>query len=543
MSGPIKNDRRVILVGTVETLRGAARLLEGIASDEAEVLGAVVLTADELGAARERNELPWPVLGTAEDLARLHGRFGFGAAVVSIPGVMGAAMGRVSTALSALGVEERVLPSIHDVLNGGASTMGHDTALGRAVFGGSSAGGGAAGMDFARLIGRPARALDHEAAGRALRGKRVLITGAGGSIGSELARLCASVEPETLILMERGENALFEIDREIGARFPGVARRAVLHDVTDTEGTLRRLVSLRPAVVFHAAAHKHVPMMEDHPSAAVTNNLFGTKSIADAALAVGAERFVMVSTDKAVNPSSVMGATKRMAELYVRSLNGSRGGNGQANGTNGGTHFSLVRFGNVLGSACSVLPIWAGQVSEGGPVTVTHPEMTRFFMTIPEAATLVIHAGTLGADPRTGRRHEVFILDMGEPVRIVELAERFVRALGATPRFPDGFAGRGGPSVGPAVRVVFSGIRPGEKLHEELAYAAEELRPTEAAGVMAWVGELTERIDPAYITQMIAEMSAMKSVQDADMVIRAIGNYVQIQNKQSTILPSRGEAA
>jgi len=273
-------------------------------------------------------------------------------------------------------------------------------------------------IDLAALIGRTPHEMDREAVGRVLRGRRVLITGAGGSIGGELARVAAEFEPSLLVLMERAENALFEIDRQMARHFPGVQRKAVLHDVVDAEATLRLCQKITPQVVFHAAAHKHVPLMEDHPAHAVTNNLFGTKSIADAAVAVGAERFVMISSDKAVNPTSVMGATKRLAEMYVRGLGGEIANRKSPIANEGqGTRLSMVRFGNVLGSAASVLTIWAQQIAEGGPLTITDPRMTRYFMTIPEAATLVVQSAALEAGG-VG----VFVLDMGEPVRIVELA-------------------------------------------------------------------------------------------------------------------------
>jgi FlaA1/EpsC-like NDP-sugar epimerase len=517
-------DRRVVLIGTPESLAGLAAQLAPVPTSEAEVLGTVVLSPADAAAA---SALPLPLLGSVDDLPRLHARFGFRGAIVSIPSVMSAAAARVRSALAALSVAERNAPTIHDVLRGAASggatgTNGHDTGAMRALL------APGAGIDFAALIGRPSRRLNEPAARAVLGGKRILITGAGGSIGSELARLCAALEPSCLILMDRAENPLFEIDREIKARFPHVSRQTVLHDVVDAEATLRRLVALRPDVVFHAAAHKHVPMMEDHPGAAITNNLFGTKSIADAALAVGAERFVMVSTDKAVHPTSVMGATKRLAELYIRSLNRSRGGGGRAGA---GTKFSLVRFGNVLGSACSVLPIWARQIAEGGPVTVTDPRMTRYFMTIPEAATLVIHAGTL-ARSESGER-DVFVLDMGEPIKIIDLADRFVRSMGLSPRFPVSL-GRSEAAPGPAIRISVTGARPGEKLHEELAYPAEELSPTEADGVMAWSGDDRDEIDPGFITRMIAELSAVRAAQDAVVVQRVIANYVQTLNRSST---------
>jgi FlaA1/EpsC-like NDP-sugar epimerase len=329
--------------------------------------------------------------------------------------------------------------------------------------------------------------------------------------------------------MERGENALFEVDRQIGAMFPGVKRKAVLHDVVDAEATLRQCMELRPSAVFHAAAHKHVPLMEDHPAHAVTNNLFGTKSIADAAIACGADRFVMISSDKAVNPTSVMGATKRLAEIYVRGI-----------GENSGkTRMSMVRFGNVLGSSASVLTIWAQQIGEGGPLTITDPRMTRYFMTIPEAATLVVQSTTLAPDSgKAGGKVGVFVLDMGEPARIVDLAARFARAHGLEPRvvIPSGAAGREElmraypePTPGtPTIDLVFTGIRPGEKLHEELAYAAEQLAPTDHPGIRSWAGPGfgSEMGAQTFLRQMVSDLHAARYSQERAAVLQAIRAHV-----------------
>ncbi len=313
-------------------------------------------------------------------------------------------------------------------------------------------------IDAETLLDRKPHPLDETSICDLITGKVVLITGSGGSIGSELARTVCRFNPSRMVLVERAENALFEIDRDLARRYPDIARATVLHDVTDAPRTLGMLMAHKPHVIFHAAAHKHVPMMEEHPSAAVENNFYGTRSIADAACKVGVSRFVMISSDKAVRPSSVMGATKRLAELYTQYLSG-----------RSDTMFSMVRFGNVLGSACSVLPIWSEQMSRGGPITVTHPGMTRYFMTIPEAAGLVIQSAVYAGSAGGG---EVFLLDMGKPIRIVELAERFVRLQGLEP--------------GRDMAIEFTGTRPGEKLFEELAYESEEMIPTPHPSVRMW---------------------------------------------------------
>jgi len=329
-------------------------------------------------------------------------------------------------------------------------------------------------IDPVQLLDRHPAPLDEAVIRQTIENRVVLITGAGGSIGSEMARIVARFEPAKLVLVERSENALFEIDREIARLYPKQSRAAVLHDVTDGPRTLAMVMAQKPDVIFHAAAHKHVPMMEEHPSAAVENNFYGTRSIADAASQAGTDRFVMISTDKAVNPTSVMGATKRLAELYIQHLN-----------SQSKTIFSMVRFGNVLGSACSVLPIWAKQLTQGDPLTVTHPDMLRYFMTIPEAAGLVLQSAAYSGRPKNSPEFrlqtpnagqfiggEVFLLDMGKPIRIVDMARRFILAQGLRPDID--------------VPIVFTGIRPGEKLYEELAYGSEGMLPTPHQSIRIW---------------------------------------------------------
>jgi FlaA1/EpsC-like NDP-sugar epimerase len=278
-------------------------------------------------------------------------------------------------------------------------------------------------------------------------GKRVMVTGAGGSIGSELCRQLAFMRPAQLILAERDETNLFEIERELMAAKVSTDVVPLLLDVMDGKQVEKAFRDFQPQVVFHAAAYKHVPMMERFPWEAVRNNVFATKQLAELAEEHGVESFVMISTDKAINPTSVMGATKRFAEQIV-----------QVFAAGSKTRFSCVRFGNVLGSRGSVVGIFQDQIANGGPVTVTHPDATRYFMTIPEAANLVIQAGTLGA------RGEVFLLDMGEPVRIIDLARQMIRLSGFTEK---------------EIPIKVIGTRPGEKLFEELSATAENLAATE----------------------------------------------------------------
>ena len=453
----------VVLIGTPDTL--AALVSQLLPGSGPRPIGAVVVggaAAEGRGAMTEQTlgATDLPILDSLDDLAGLSTKPR--AAIVSLPASQPMLIARTRAALAELGIEERFVPPLADALAPVPDTRSWWRPQPAAI-------------DPAVLIGRDPHRLDRAAVGRVLRGKRVLITGAGGSIGSELARIAADFDPEMLVLMERSENALFEIDRQIART--GVNRRAVLHDVVDAPGTHRLLAELRPDVIFHAAAHKHVPLMEDHPAHAVTNNVFGTKAVADAAAAAGCGHFVLISTDKAVHPTSVMGATKRVAEQYVRHLHNDLRAQGQVSPT----MFSVVRFGNVLGSACSVLPIWAAQLAEGAPITITDPRMTRFFMTIPEAATLVAQAAALSEGSTDA---PLYVLDMGEPIRIVDLAERLIRLQGLEPVFAAD--GRQSVATPGKAEVIFTGIRPGEKLHEELTYAAEPLRPTPHRGIRSF---------------------------------------------------------
>ena len=311
--------------------------------------------------------------------------------------------------------------------------------------------------DLGALLGRPAVKLDTPEIQRFLAGKRVLVTGAGGSIGSELCRQIVRFCPKKLVLLDRSEYGLFEIHRELKAAWVGSSVKPVVADVCDAERVKNVLAAERPQVVFHAAAHKHVGLMEQNPGEAVKVNVLGTKHLADAAVRVGASAFVFVSTDKAVNPTSVMGATKRAAEMTVQDVAAQHLGR---------TRFCCVRFGNVLGSSGSVVPIFAKQIAAGGPVTVTHPLMERYLMTIPEAAGLIMQAGA------TADGGEVFVLDMGEPVKILHLARLMIN--------------RAGLEVGRDIAIRFTGVQPGEKLSEELANAAQSTRPTRNPKIHVW---------------------------------------------------------
>ena len=297
------------------------------------------------------------------------------------------------------------------------------------------------------LLGREPIRMDKKAISGYLSGRTVLVTGGGGSIGSELCRQVAAQQPDRLIIFDHGEFNIYSIDHELRGDFQDLRLETVLGDVKDRDRLDWVFSSFRPDVIFHAAAYKHVPMVEENPAEGVRNNVYGTQCVADAADRYQAEKFVLVSTDKAVNPANVMGATKRAAELYCQNLD-----------RRSVTCFITTRFGNVLGSTGSVVPLFQRQIEAGGPVTVTHPEITRYFMTIPEAVSLILQAGAMG------KGGEIFVLDMGEPVLIKDLAEQMIRLSGLEP--------------GKDIEIVYTGLRPGEKLYEELLHKSEGLQPT-----------------------------------------------------------------
>lgn len=310
------------------------------------------------------------------------------------------------------------------------------------------------------LLGRAQAVLDRDAMRALVGGRRVMVTGAGGSIGGELVRQIARLGPAEIALVENGELALYEIDMELSRSHPRLPRRALLGDVRAPERVEELFAGFRPELVFHAAAFKHVPLVEANPIEGVRTNVLGTRNVADACRRHGVGAMVLISTDKAVNPTSVMGASKRLAEAYCQALDRAA--------RPGETRFATVRFGNVLGSTGSVVPLFQRQLAEGGPITVTHPEIERWFMTTREAVELVLQAAALGADE--ARRGHIYVLDMGEPIRIVDLARQMIRLAGLMPDKD--------------IEIVFTGLRPGERLREELFHASEPLQPTAHAAIL-----------------------------------------------------------
>lgn len=370
-----------------------------------------------------------PVLGTTAEVKTVADRVGAQEIIVAIPSAAPDVRRKILAAAEGCTVPIKILPNVKRLLG--------DPVLLQQV----------RPMKLEDLLQRDPIQADCRELHPLLEGKTVLVTGAGGSIGSELCRQIAQYQPDSLVLFERYENALHTLLLELRATFPQVGVLPVVADVTLPDRVAEVFRQTKPDLVFHAAAHKHVPLMELNPKEAVRNNVIGTRVVAEESLKSDVERFVLISTDKAVNPSSVMGATKRVAEHLVRNLNGL-----------GSTVFTVVRFGNVLGSNGSVVPLFAEQIRKGGPVTVTDPEIRRFFMTIPEAVQLVLQASVLG------QGGDVFVLDMGDQIKVVDLARNMIVLSGLVP--------------GKDIQIVYTGLRPGEKLYEELYEASEEVVPT-----------------------------------------------------------------
>lgn len=385
-----------------------------------------------------------PVLGTSDDLKAVAQRLACNEVIVAMPAAGAGPVRRVVQDCASLGVKIKTLPGVYELIDGKVTVNQIRE------------------VSLEDLLGREPVCVNLAEIAAYLEGERVLVTGAGGSIGSELCRQIARLRPESLLMLDNHENGVYELDLELAGRASvpvgadgrpassenALKRTVIIADIRDREKIESVFKTFQPTVVFHAAAHKHVPLMEAYPEEAIKTNVYGTKNVADMAAQNGTKRFVLISTDKAVNPKSVMGATKRMAEMIIQSYDGLTP-----------CRFVAVRFGNVLGSTGSVVPIFKAQIASGGPVTVTHPEMMRYFMTIPEAVALVLQAGGMG------RGGEVFVLDMGNPVKIDELARQLITLAGFTP--------------GRDIDIVYSGIRPGEKLKEELLTGEEERMATQ----------------------------------------------------------------
>ena len=370
-----------------------------------------------------------PVVGTLDDLPTLIRQLSVAELIIAMPSARGTLVRKVLKAATDAGIQARTMPGLHDLLSGRVRVSALRS------------------IEIQDLLRREPIVTDLNAVRALATGKTVMVTGAGGSIGSELCRQIAALEPSTLVLVDHSENQVFEIEGELRRAFPELKIAAVIADIRNAARVNSVMAALKPYAIFHAAAHKHVPLMECNIVEAITNNVMGTQNVVNAALDADVQHFVNISTDKAVRPTSIMGTTKRIAERIV--LNAA---------VNHDKNFVSVRFGNVLGSRGSVIPIFMRQIMDGGPVTVTHPEMRRYFMTIPEAVQLVLQAGALGSGG------ELFVLDMGEPVKIVDLARDLLRLSGL--------------EEGVDMDIAFTGVRPGEKLYEEVLFGEEDIRAT-----------------------------------------------------------------
>ena len=374
------------------------------------------------------------------------------------------------------------------------------------------------------LLGRPQAVLDRDGMAQLITGRRVLVTGAGGTIGAELARQIAAFAPGRLVLLDNGEFALYAIDAELLERFPELAPLPLLRDVREREQVEAVVVAERPEIVFHAAALKHLPMVEANPIEGVLTNIIGSRNVAEAARAFGASLVVMISTDKAVNPTSVLGASKRLAESFCQAIDlyeaRRRAPYRQ------GTRYVTVRFGNVLGSPGSVVPLFARQLAAGGPLTVTHPDVSRFFMTVREAVELVLQASALSpASETTEARGKIFVLDMGEPVKIADLAHQMIRLAGLR-------ADRD-------IKIAFIGLRPGEKLHEELFHSAEPLMPTANPAIRL---AAPRAADYAMLVRSIDELEEYARLRREDRVLGLLERLVP-EYRRSTPGPSAAAAS
>jgi FlaA1/EpsC-like NDP-sugar epimerase len=454
--------------------------------------------------ARKRNTriLGVRVLGTMAELPRLVREYKPDEVLIAIPSASGEMRRAVVEAAQTASVPVKTLPGLYELISGDLDLAGQIRPV-----------------QVEDVLGREQVEVDFDTVASYLKGQTVLVTGAGGSIGSELCRQIARVGPTRIILVDNAETALFDIERELVDERDFTPAVPKLVDVRDRRAMKREVFEkYKPTVVFHAAAYKHVPLMETHPLESVRNNVVGTRIMAELAAEFEVERFVLISTDKAVNPKTVMGQSKALCEWIVESFGHRR---------DVPTSFAAVRFGNVLNSSGSVIPTFRRQIERGGPVTVTHPEMTRFFMTIPEAVSLVVQAGAIGG------RGQIFVLDMGEPVKIVDLATNMVRLSGHDPRLP------GDTTTGPRdLRIVFTGSRPGEKIHEELWSGDESVGETEHPKIKRLS---RPPVDSAWLSEQLRQLEALA---DDGETLEVVGKLTAIVREPvREHLPATGSPA
>ena len=417
-----------------------------------------------------------PIVGGRESILDAVGRYSIDEIIFAIPSASVQTRKEILDICKESGCKLRTIPGTYQLINGDVSVSSLKE------------------VEIEDLLGRePIRINTEEVLGH-VGGKVVLVTGGGGSIGSELCRQLAAHHPKQLIILDIYENNAYDIQQELIRKYPELDLVVLIASVRNKERIDSIFETYRPNIVYHAAAHKHVPLMEDSPHEAIKNNVFGTYKVAQAADRYGVDKFVLISTDKAVNPTNIMGASKRLCEMLIQSMN-----------RNSRTNYVAVRFGNVLGSNGSVIPLFKKQIVEGGPVTVTHPDIIRYFMTIPEAVSLVLQAGAYA------RGGEIFVLDMGEPVKILDLATNLIKLSGYR--------------VGEDIQIVFTGLRPGEKMYEELLMNEEGLKET--ANKMIFIGKPIEFDEEVFRSQLVElEREAMDETSDIRAAVeKIVTNY------------------
>jgi FlaA1/EpsC-like NDP-sugar epimerase len=481
-SQKIDGDRtRTLIYGAGAAGMALARELRENQSLNSELVGLIDDDARKVGLTFHGKR----VLGTGEALGPLARKYEIDRVLIAIPSATGPQLVRMLQSAIDAEVDYKMVPGLADII--------HGTELGKQI----------RDVSVEDLLGRKPVHLDEERIRERIQGKVVMVTGAAGSIGSEICRQIARFNPLALVGFDEAETPLFQLDRELNNKFPGLMFSPELGNITRFENVQQAMERYRPSILYHAAAYKHVPMMERHVFAAVENNIFGTWNVARAAIDHGVEDFVMISSDKAVRPTSMMGATKRISELVISALQ-----------KQSGTRFVAVRFGNVLGSNGSVVPIFKEQIAAGGPVTITHPEMRRYFMTIPEATQLVLQAFSIG------KGGEVFVLDMGEPVRIVDLARNLVLLSGLRPDRD--------------IKIEFTGLRPGEKLFEELNLQDEYFIPTSHAKIRSYLSPFSADLKVMHVA--LEELRLISERKDVARLVLYLKELIPDYNPGSQLL-------
>ncbi len=460
---PIPSYKKVLIVGAGETGIGVLRTLRNHPEKGYLPIGFIDDDSRKVGNSISGLE----VLGTTRDLTYIARKREIEEIVIAIPSAPGGKIRDIILQCEYRGCQFKIVPNIHAILEGRAS-VSHIREV-----------------RFEDLLNRSTSQIELAEVSKYLSGKRVMVTGAGGSIGSELCRQVAKLNPELLILFGRGENSLYHTDIELRESKPALNRAVIVGDIRDNAKVNKIIQKYKPHIIFHAAAHKHVKFMENHPDEAVKNNILGTQNLIEAAIEHHVQAFILVSSDKAVNPTSVYGASKRVTEKLI-----------QCKARRNGTRFIAVRFGNVIGSRASVLPNFKRQIAKGGPVTVTHREATRYFMTIPEAVQLLIQAGAMG------NGGEILMLDMGEPIKILHLAQELIRLSGL--------------EVDRDIRIEFTGLKPGEKLYEELLTPQEGVTATKHQRI--FVAQL-EKIEERQLLSQIEELTQLADALDAEGIV------------------------